>query len=68
MFERLHSRSQYEGTGIGLVIVKKIVATNGGRVWLESEPGHGSTFYFTVPKQFSGSHTEKQTGEDQHGE
>ncbi|WP_424357162.1 ATP-binding protein [Methanocella sp. MCL-LM] len=56
-----------DGTGIGLVIVKKIVTTNGGRVWLESEPGKGSTFYFTVPKQQPGA-AGKMTGGIYHDE
>ncbi len=51
IFQTLHARDDLESTGVGLTIVKKIIETYGGKVWIESEPGKGSTFYFTVPVQ-----------------
>lgn len=53
MFRRLHTREEYEGTGIGLATCKRIVTTWGGDIWVESEEGNGCTFFFSVPASYA---------------
>ena len=51
MFQTLGARDEFDSTGVGLALVKRIVEKQGGTIWVESEPGRGSTFLFTLPKQ-----------------